>query len=191
MSTDRLPRKFLTSWIPLPRGVGRPVSDYTDTILKALESVGIGEDVWFHLAKDEFWWRNFIATTDEERKELLSAFRRGMNIAGPSDAAGNFDLTTSIEMPDTPLSRRRMEHLIAGGLVRKLKRNQFDDPTPVIDLRHIDERNCFELPKQRVKSSSPESLSAQLKMDCGYDERRRSTTAVRLSQCGIFYYRAE
>ena len=89
MSTDRLPRKFLTSWIPLPRGVGRPVSDYTDTILKALESVGIGEDMWFHLAKDEFWWRNFIATTDEERKELLSAFRRGMNIAGPSGAAGN------------------------------------------------------------------------------------------------------
>ena len=84
-----------------------------------------------------------------------------------------------------------MEHLIAGGLVRKLKRNQFDDPTPVIDLRHIDDRNCFELPKQRVKSSSPESLSAQLKMDCGYDERRRSTTAVRLSQCGIFFYRAE
>ena len=115
LSTDRLPRKFLTSWIPLPRGVGRPVSDYTDTILKALESVGIGEDMWFHLAKDEFWWRNFIATTDEERKELLSAFRRGMNIAGPSGAAGNFDLSTSIEMPDTPLSRRRMGHLIAGG----------------------------------------------------------------------------
>ena len=124
-------------------------------------------------------------------KELLSAFRRGMNIAGPSDAAGKFDLTTSIEMPDTPLSRRRMEHLIAGGLVRKLKRNQFDDPTPVIDLRHIDDRNCFELPKKRVRSSSPESMSSQLKIDCGYDERRRSSTAVRLNQCGIFFYRAE
>ena len=179
MDTDRLPRKFLTSWIPLPRGVGRRACDYTGTILKALASVGIGRYEWFHMAKDRFWWRNFISVPDEERKDLFLAFRRAMKkIAGPINATRDFDLTTTIEMPDTPLSRRRMEHMITGGLIRPLKRNQYDDPTPVVDLRTVDERSCFELPKQRLESSSPESMSAQSKLDCGFDDRRRSTTAV-------------
>ena len=119
------------------------------------------------------------------------AFRREMDIAGPASADGNFDLMTTIEMPDTPLSRRRMEHMATGGLVRRLKRNQYDNPNPVADLRNVDERSCFKLPKRRLKSTSPESMSTQPKLDCGFGDWRRSTTSVRLSQCGIFYFRSE
>ena len=89
-----------------------------------------------------------------------------MNFAGPINATGDFDLKTTIEMPDTPLSRRRIEFIITGGLVRPLKCNQYDDPTPVTDLRTVDDRNCFKLPKQTLESSSPESISVQLKLDC-------------------------
>ena len=74
-----------------------------------------------------------------------------MNIAGPINAAGDFDLTTTIEMPDTFLSRRRMEHMITRGLFRNLKRNRNDDPTPVADLRTVDERNCFNLPNKKIE----------------------------------------
>ena len=114
-----------------------------------------------------------------------------MNIAGPINATGDFDLTTTIEMPDTPLSRRRMEHMATGGLDRPLKRNQYNDPTPVVDLRTFDERKCFKLSKQRLESSSSESISVQLKLDCGFDDRRRPTTSVRLAQSRIFYFRSE
>ena len=55
MDADRLPRKLLTSRLPLKRGAGRPISDFSDIILKALASAGIEEGERFMLVADEFW----------------------------------------------------------------------------------------------------------------------------------------
>ena len=83
--------------------------------------------------------------------------------------------------------------MITGGIMKKPKVDQYADPSEMVDLRTVDSRNCFDdtVPKKRYRSSSPESMSAQLKLDCGFDERHDSKFPVRLSQSGIFYYRRE
>ena len=69
MDYTDLPRRFLTAWLPYKRGVGRPISDFGTTIVRALGTRGIDEREWPRLATDEEWWRNFISITDEERRE--------------------------------------------------------------------------------------------------------------------------
>ena len=86
-----------------------------------------------------------------------------------------------------------MEHIVTGGITRKPNVDQYADPSVMVDLRTVDSRKCYDdlVPKRRYRSSSPDSMSMQMKLDCSYDERHSSKFPERLSQSGIFYYRRE
>ena len=66
MGHERLPRRFLTSWIRNPRPHGRPQFTYGHS-LKTLEWAGISTDfaVWSELAQDRPAWRALILATAE------------------------------------------------------------------------------------------------------------------------------
>lgn len=65
MGHERLPRRFLTSWIRNPRPHGRPQFTYGHSLNKTLEWAGISTDfaVWSELAQDRPAWRALILAT--------------------------------------------------------------------------------------------------------------------------------
>ena len=67
MGHERLPRRFLTSWIRNPRPHGRPQFTYGHSLNKTLEWAGISTDfaVWSELAQDRPAWRALILATAE------------------------------------------------------------------------------------------------------------------------------
>ena len=54
MGHERLPRKFLTSWVRNPRPHGRPQFTYGHSLNKTLENAGITTDFerWSEMAQD-------------------------------------------------------------------------------------------------------------------------------------------
>ena len=193
MNTDCLPRKFLTAWLPNSRRVGRTELNHVDTLLKGLASVGIPEEHWVRLASDEFWWSNFISIPNEEREAANEMLRQALNVQGPVNRGGWSYSDSFFPGFGTPLTNRKNEHMVTGGLLRERKVDRFANPTPAVDLRRVDSRNCFDPESKVIRygSMSPESSSAQLVLEAGFDDRVQSTVGVRLSQNGVFYYRGE
>ena len=68
MGHERLPRRFLTSWVRNPRPHGRPQFTFGHSLNKTLEWAGISTDlaVWSELAAhDRPAWRELILATAE------------------------------------------------------------------------------------------------------------------------------
>ena len=67
MNMERLPRKFLTSWVRQARPHGRPQFTYGNSLNKTLRRAGISTDfgVWTKLAQDRNDWRGRIYSTAE------------------------------------------------------------------------------------------------------------------------------
>ena len=71
MGHERLPRKFLTSWVRNPRPHGRPQITYGHSLNKTLEQAGIttvfggkkNVKGWSDLAQDRGAWRTLIHST--------------------------------------------------------------------------------------------------------------------------------
>ena len=65
MNMERLPRKFLTSWVRRPRPQGRPLFTYGQSLNKTLKYAGISTDfkVWSEQAQDRNDWRERIYKT--------------------------------------------------------------------------------------------------------------------------------
>ena len=65
MNMERLPRKFLTSWVRQARPHGRPQFTYGQSLNKTLKHAGISTDfaVWTKLAQDRNGWRGRIYST--------------------------------------------------------------------------------------------------------------------------------
>ena len=71
MGHERLPRKFLTSWVRNPRPHGRPRLTFGHSLNKTLEQAGIETDFggkknakgWSDLAQDRGAWRTLIHST--------------------------------------------------------------------------------------------------------------------------------
>jgi len=59
MGPERIPRKFLTSWVRNPRPHGRPQFTFGHSVNKALKCAGISTDFkeWSELAQDRGAWR--------------------------------------------------------------------------------------------------------------------------------------
>ena len=59
MGYERIPRKFLTSWVHNPRPIGRPQFTYGHSLNKTLENAGITTDFegWSEMAQDRGAWR--------------------------------------------------------------------------------------------------------------------------------------
>ena len=72
MPTDRLPRKFLTSWIRRPRPHGRPQYTFGHSLNKTLKQAGIpgGFGEWTALAQDRRCWRDRIYSTAKFPPEI-------------------------------------------------------------------------------------------------------------------------
>ena len=75
MGHERLPRRFLTSWIRNPRPHGRPQFTYGHSLNKTLEWAGISTDfaVWSELAQDRPAWRALILATAYFKREITLA----------------------------------------------------------------------------------------------------------------------
>jgi len=78
MGHERLPRRFLTSWIRNPRPHGRPQFTYGHSLNKTLEWAGISTDfaVWSELAQDRPAWRALILATAEYPPPRASTRRK-------------------------------------------------------------------------------------------------------------------
>ena len=72
MPKDRLPRKFLTSWIRRPRPHGRPQYTFGHSLNKTLKQAGIpgGFGEWTALAQDRRCWRDRIYSTAKFPPEI-------------------------------------------------------------------------------------------------------------------------
>ena len=57
MPEDRLPRKFLSSWVVNPRPVGRPVKTYGQCLNQDLDVIGL-RGKWGAVAEDRCAWRS-------------------------------------------------------------------------------------------------------------------------------------
>ena len=194
MEPHRIPRQLLTSWLPIARPRGRRSVSYTDTITKALKFVGTTVQEWKFLASDEYWWSNFISVSAVERAAALAEWANAApTVANVAQRMIRSQQAVVFGARTTPLSNRRREHLLTGGLLREVKVNRFLNPSTVVDLRAVDSRNCRDpvVEVQRRECASPESVNAQMIEDVGWDDREESTTGVRLSQSGIFYWRGE
>ena len=194
MPLTRLPRKFLVSWLPCPRLSNYPQT-YSQSVLKALASIGVSEADWPSLAANEREWNRWIRQPPNDRTALnvdlasrsgggtVSAFNRSIAHISSSVAGLNF--------ANSPASVRRREWALGGGVATPARENATRDDLSieVPDLRSIDPRNCYDpsLSPSVYPSSSPESINAQLLLDVGVGHR----LDVRLSQCGIFYWRRE
>ena len=78
MNMERLPRKFLTSWVRQARPHGRPQFTYGNSLNKTLRRAGISTDfgVWTKLAqdrKDRNGWRGRIYSTAGSRRQSPGA----------------------------------------------------------------------------------------------------------------------
>ena len=60
MEKERLPRKFLTSWVRNKRPRGAPQFTYGRGVMKALKKAEIKKDSWYDIAQDRVAWRTLI-----------------------------------------------------------------------------------------------------------------------------------
>ena len=65
MPCNRLPRKFLTSWVASPRPTGQPPKTWGATLDDALQAAGISVALkeWAPLCRDRSTWRKLIKGT--------------------------------------------------------------------------------------------------------------------------------
>ena len=102
----------------------------------------------------------------------------------------------------TPVSTRRREYLLGGGTLTPRQargKEMHAKAVDQIDFRFEDPRNCLApgVRRDRLPVSSPvpskwtvrdvEAIHAQFFLDVGYGPK--DLRAVRLSQCGVFYWR--
>ena len=60
MGKDRLPRKFITSWVELPRRRGRPHLSYGHGLMQQLRKANIPYATWHNTAQGRSAWRKLI-----------------------------------------------------------------------------------------------------------------------------------
>ena len=73
MGHERLPRRFLTSWVRHPRPHGRPQFTFGHTLNKTLARAGLPTDFeeWSAMAQDRAAWRARIYSLAEYPTPLL------------------------------------------------------------------------------------------------------------------------
>ena len=69
MPLSRLPREFLSCWLPESRLTNYNQS-YSRTVLKSLSPVGIWEHEWPFLASGAAEWNEYISQTSAQREKL-------------------------------------------------------------------------------------------------------------------------
>jgi hypothetical protein len=59
---DRLPRKFLSAWIPLPRPRSTPRLHFGTHMRNTLKRINVAPDKWYAKAQDKDKWRETVNT---------------------------------------------------------------------------------------------------------------------------------
>ena len=84
MEWDRLPRKFLSSWVYQVRPLGRPHLRWAESIRADLQRAGLPVTKWADKAKDKAAWKEMIRQLDEPKQ---NGKRRKRALSGPSRSA--------------------------------------------------------------------------------------------------------
>ena len=217
MPRFRVQRKLITSWMDKPRLSNFPQT-YSRSMLKALASVDIPEDEWQRLAADPISWNKYIRQTDSDRV-TARATASNCVLNGSLcnwNRVVSLHAKSSINSKGTPVSTRRRNYILGGGSFSPAHvrgKQVFANPTEQVDIRLLDIRNCVDpsIPRPRAllsfqsapvpPSLLPKPLStrgslsivdteiihSQFFLDVGFGPYK--TRKVRLSQCGVYYWR--